>query len=91
MARRDFTFRYAQRHGSFSGFAPYASDALQLLAGAARLASSVDRGRLRAYLQTQVTEGIAGGYAFAPIRHGGMERDSLGVYVVSQGGWTPYS
>lgn len=48
-------------------------------------------GRLRAYLQTEVTEGIAGGYAFAPIRHGGMERDSLGVYVVTQGTWTPYA
>ncbi|MEU2612691.1 ABC transporter substrate-binding protein [Micromonospora sp. NPDC007271] len=91
LARRDFTFRYIQRHGSFSGFAPYGSDAVQLLASAARAASSVDRGRLRAYLQTQVTEGIAGGYAFAPIRHGGMERDSLGVYVVSQRAWTRYS
>jgi branched-chain amino acid transport system substrate-binding protein len=91
VARRDFTFRYLQRHGSFSGFAPYASDALQLLASAARMASSVDRGRLRAYLQTQVAEGIAGGYAFAPIRHGGMEPDSLGVYVVSQGSWMPWS
>ncbi|MFD2766893.1 ABC transporter substrate-binding protein [Micromonospora eburnea] len=91
LARRDFTYSYIQRHGTFSGFAPYASDALQLLAGAARSAGSVDRGRLRAYLQTQVTEGIAGGYAFAPIRHGGMERDSLGVYVVSQAAWTRYS
>ncbi|MFR9776989.1 ABC transporter substrate-binding protein [Micromonospora sp. MS34] len=91
MARRDFTFRYLQRHGSFSGFAPYASDALQLLASAARTASSVDRGRLRAYLQTQVTEGITGGYAFAPIRHGGMEPDSLGVYVVNHGSWAPWS
>jgi len=91
LARRDFTYRYIQRHGSFSGFAPYGSDAVQLLAAAARSASSVDRGRLRAYLQTQVTEGIAGGYAFAPIRHGGMERDSLAVYVVSRAAWTRYS
>ncbi|MFU8870720.1 ABC transporter substrate-binding protein [Micromonospora sp. SL4-19] len=91
LARRDFIYRYAALHGSFSGFAPYGSDAIQLLASAAGTASSVDRGRLRAYLQTQVTEGIAGAYAFAPIRHGGMERDSLGVYTVSQGAWTPYS
>lgn len=90
-ARRDFTSRYVQRHGTFSGFAPYASDALQLLVGAARAASSVDRGRLRAYLQNQVVEGIAGAYAFAPIRHGGMEPDSLGVYVVSRGSWTPWA
>ncbi|MGW5671185.1 ABC transporter substrate-binding protein [Micromonospora sp. NPDC003776] len=90
-ARRDFTSRYTQRHGTFGGFAPYGADALQLLVGAARAASSVDRGRLRAYLQNQVTEGIAGAYAFAPIRHGGMEPDSLGVYVVSRGSWTPWA
>ncbi|MEU8259025.1 ABC transporter substrate-binding protein [Micromonospora sp. NPDC048999] len=91
LARRDFTFRYIQQHGTFSGFAPYGSDAIHLLATAARAATSVDRGRLRAYMQNQVAEGIAGGYAFAPIRHGGMERDSLGVYVVSLGTWTRYS
>ncbi|WP_319459038.1 hypothetical protein [Micromonospora sp. RTP1Z1] len=32
----------------------------------------------------KVTEGIAGGYTFAPIRHIGVERDS-------QGTWTPYA
>ncbi|MEH1054814.1 ABC transporter substrate-binding protein [Micromonospora sp. CPCC 206171] len=91
LARREFVFRYIHEYGGFSGFAPYASDALQLIADAARLASSVDRGRLRAYLQTQVTEGMAGWYAFAPIRHGGMERDSLGVYQLTQGSWARVS
>ncbi|MEU5786471.1 ABC transporter substrate-binding protein [Micromonospora purpureochromogenes] len=91
LARRELVFRYIHEYGGFSGFAPYASDALQLIANAARLASSVDRGRLRAYLQTQVTEGMAGWYAFAPIRHGGMERDSLGVYQLSQGSWARVS
>ncbi|WP_326562520.1 ABC transporter substrate-binding protein [Micromonospora sp. NBC_01796] len=91
LARRDFVFRYIQAHGSFSGFAPYASDAVHLITAAARLANSVDRGRLRVYLARQVTEGIAGSYAFAPIRHGGMEPDSLGVFTVSRGEWTRIS
>ncbi|WP_238451625.1 ABC transporter substrate-binding protein [Micromonospora sp. 4G55] len=91
LARRELVFRYIHEYGGLSGFAPYASDALQLIADAARLASSVDRGRLRAYLQTQVTEGMAGWYAFAPIRHGGMERDSLGVYQLTQGSWARVS
>ncbi|MEU5938416.1 ABC transporter substrate-binding protein [Micromonospora sp. NPDC047548] len=91
LERRNFVLRYIQQYGGFSGFAPYASDALQLIADAARLASSVDRGRLRAYLQTQVTEGLAGWYAFAPIRHGGMERDSLGVYQLTQDSWARVS
>ncbi|MGR6317163.1 ABC transporter substrate-binding protein [Micromonospora soli] len=89
--RRDFTYRYLQRHGSFKGFAPYASDALRLLVSSARMATSLDRGRIRAFLQTQVLEGIAGAYAYAETRHGGMEPDSLGVYVVDKASWTRYA
>ncbi|WFE38370.1 ABC transporter substrate-binding protein [Micromonospora sp. WMMD998] len=91
VARRDFDYRYTQRHGTSVGFAPYAADALHLLAAAAREATSLDRGRLRAFLQTQMVEGIAGGYAFTPDHHGGMEADSLGVYRVSQSSWTRYA
>ncbi|GIG85688.1 ABC transporter substrate-binding protein [Plantactinospora endophytica] len=89
--RRDFIYRYIHLHGSFSGFAPYASDSLRLVVNAARLGKSVDRGRLRAYLGTQITEGIAGAYSFAPIRHGGMEPDSLGVFTVVSGSWSRVS
>jgi branched-chain amino acid transport system substrate-binding protein len=89
--RRDFVFRYVQRHGSFSGFAPYGADALRLIANSARFANSVDRGRLRAYLESQSVEGLVGSYAFTPIRHGGMEADSLGVFTVSQGAWSRIS
>ncbi|MDG4802987.1 ABC transporter substrate-binding protein [Micromonospora sp. WMMD980] len=91
VARRDFDYRYTRKHGTSVGFAPYAADALQLLAAAARKATSLDRGRLRAFLQTQMSEGIAGGYAFTANRHGGMEADSLGVYRVIQGGWSRYA
>ncbi|MET8906722.1 ABC transporter substrate-binding protein [Micromonospora sp. NPDC004551] len=90
LERRDFVNRYTQRYGTSPSFAPYASDALQLVAASARLAASLDRGRLRAFLQTQVAEGIAGGYAFTEARHGGMEPDSLAAYVVAQGSWRLY-
>ncbi|MEU0151602.1 ABC transporter substrate-binding protein [Micromonospora fulviviridis] len=91
LERRDFNYRYTQRYGASNTSAPYASDALQLIAASARMAASLDRGRLRAFLQTQVAEGIAGGYAFTPSRHGGMEPDSLAVYVVAQGAWRLYA
>lgn len=90
-ARKEFANRYLQRHDNFTGFAPYASDALQLLVAAARMATNVDRGRLRAFLQAQVVEGMAGAYAFTPTRHGGMEPDSLGVYQIHQGTWERYA
>ncbi|MEU6073028.1 ABC transporter substrate-binding protein [Micromonospora sp. NPDC047074] len=89
--RKEFVYRYVQLHGGFNGFAPYASDAVQLIADAARLSTSVDRGRLRAFLQNQVTEGMAGMYSFAPIRHGGMDQGSLGIYTVNAGAWTRVS
>ncbi|MFI7425746.1 ABC transporter substrate-binding protein [Micromonospora sp. NPDC049836] len=91
VARKDFTYRYLRRHASYTGFAPYASDGLQLLVSAARMATNVDRGRLRAFLQAQVVEGMAGAYAFTPTRHGGMEPDSLGIYQVHQGIWERYA
>ncbi len=90
-AYRDLVSQYIRRHGAYSGFAPYASDALLLITTAARLADSVDRGRLRAYLQNQITDGMAGMYSFTPIRHSGMERDSLGVYRVDGGAWNRLS
>jgi branched-chain amino acid transport system substrate-binding protein len=91
LAQRDFIYRYLQRYGQYHGFAPYASDGLELVAAAARLADSLDRGRIRAFLETQVIEGMAGWYAFTPTRHGGMEADSLAVFTVTQRAWTRIS
>jgi branched-chain amino acid transport system substrate-binding protein len=91
LSRRDFVYRYAQQYGSFSGFAPYASDALTLITLAAAAAGSGDREQLRTALEQQVVEGIVGTYAYSAERHGGMEPDSLGVFTVSQGDWTRVS
>ncbi|MFF5174332.1 ABC transporter substrate-binding protein [Micromonospora sp. NPDC000089] len=91
LARLDLTFQYLNRYGTYRGFAPYASDALTLLVEAARAASSLDRGRIRAYLRTEVIDGMAGSYAFEPSRHSGMNGGALGVYTVSRGSWTRYS
>ncbi|MEV4537389.1 ABC transporter substrate-binding protein [Asanoa sp. NPDC049518] len=85
--RRDFIYRYIQKHGAFRGFAPYSSDAVRLIANAARLGRSVDRGRIRVYLENLITEGIAGSYEFQPINHGGMADDSLAVFQVTGGAW----
>ncbi|SNT19224.1 branched-chain amino acid transport system substrate-binding protein [Asanoa hainanensis] len=85
--RRDFIYRYIQKHGAFRGFAPYSSDAVRLLANAARLGRSVDRGRIRVYLENLITEGIAGSYEFQPIKHGGMTADSLAIFQATNGAW----
>lgn len=89
--RRDFIYRYIQKHGAFRGFAPYSSDAVRLIANAARLGRSVDRGRVRVYLENLIAEGIAGSYDFQPIKHGGMTSDSLAVFKVTSRAWTRIS
>jgi branched-chain amino acid transport system substrate-binding protein len=89
--RRDFIYRYIQKHGAFRGFAPYTSDAVRLIANAARLGRSVDRGRIRVYMENLVTEGIAGSYDFQPLYHGGMTPDSLAIFEVTGGAWVRYS
>ncbi|GAB7042035.1 MULTISPECIES: ABC transporter substrate-binding protein [Catenuloplanes] len=85
--RRDLIQRYVTQYGSFKGFAPYAGDGISLLIQAAFQAKSVDRGRLRAYLERSSLEGMAGAYALTTIRHGGMEADSLGVFSVNLNSW----
>ncbi len=64
---------------------------MRLIANAARLGRSVDRGRVRVYLESLVAEGIAGSYDFQPINHGGMTADSLAVFKVTNYAWTRIS
>lgn len=89
--RRAFVLRYVQVHGRFAGFAPYASDALALVVAATRTAGAVNRGRIRAALETTTLDGIAGSYAFTAINHGGMASTSLALFTVTRGAWSRVS
>jgi branched-chain amino acid transport system substrate-binding protein len=86
-AARDFIYRYIQQHGAFSGFAPYAADALNLVALAARRGVNLDPQRMRGRLEAGAVEGIAGAYAFQPISHGGLEPDALVLFTAKDGTW----
>lgn len=86
-AARDFIYRYIQQYGAFSGFAPYAADALNLVAFAARRGVNVDPKRLRGRLEAGAVEGISGAYAFQPISHGGLEPDALVLFTAKRGAW----
>lgn len=91
LARRAFVFRYIQLYGSFKGFAPYGSDALTMIAAAARRAGNLEPGPLRDHLENMTIEGIAGSYAFSPEHHGGMGADSLALFTVERGAWSRVS
>jgi branched-chain amino acid transport system substrate-binding protein len=86
-AARAFIYRYIQRYGTFSGFAPYGADALTLVATAVRRAVSVDPQRVRGRLEAGAIEAISGAYNFRPISHGGLEPDALTLFVARHGTW----
>jgi branched-chain amino acid transport system substrate-binding protein len=86
-AARDFIYRYIQQYGTYGGFAPYAADALNLVAIAVKRAVNVDPQRLRGRLEGGAVEGIAGAYAFQPISHGGLEPDALVLFAARNGAW----
>ncbi|GIH10819.1 branched-chain amino acid ABC transporter [Rhizocola hellebori] len=86
-AARDFIYRYIQQYGAFSGFAPYAADALNLVAFAARRGVNLEPQRLRGRLEAGAVEGITGAYAFQPISHGGLEPDALVLFTAKGGNW----
>lgn len=87
LAPRRFVERYTHRYGSFSGLAPYASDALDLVVSAATRAGSPTPGRLRDALETTRHDGIAGSYSFSPTNHGGLAVDRLVIFRCRQGRW----
>jgi len=84
---RLFISRYNQEYGSFSGCAPYAADALALVAAAARRVSTVEPRRLRGALESTPYDGVAGAYGFSPIDHGGMAPEVLSIFQAKSGAW----
>ncbi len=73
---------------SFSGFASYAADALNLIVAAMQKADSLDRDKIRDALETLQFTGATGSYSFGPDNHGGVRPDSLKLLVVKGGKWT---
>jgi branched-chain amino acid transport system substrate-binding protein len=91
VAQRDFFDQYTRLFGSFSCLSVYGADALNLLAGAASRAGSSDRLRIRNGLESTPFDGLAGGYVFSTIQHGGVQHDSLRVFEIEQSGWVQLS
>jgi branched-chain amino acid transport system substrate-binding protein len=87
LRQRDFFDQYTRLYGAFSMLGVYAADALNLLVTAAGLGNSGARPRIRNELESTPFEGLAGGYVFSTVRHGGVQPDALGLYQLGQAGW----
>lgn len=87
--QREFFEQYNVEYGNFSGFAPYAVDALRLLVAAIEKADSIDRTAIRDALEGMSYDGVTGRYEFSADNHGGVTKDSLSLLVVRDGVWVP--
>jgi branched-chain amino acid transport system substrate-binding protein len=87
LAQKEFFTRYTQRHGTYSGYASYSADALNLMTEAIRTAGSTDGPRVRDALERLSYDGLTGSFQFSPTNHGGASGDGLTVLTVRRGGW----
>lgn len=87
--QREFFDQYTAKYGNFSGFAPYAADALRLIVAAIEKAGSLDRKAIRDALETLQYDGVTGRYEFSASNHGGVMKESLALLVVRDGVWVP--
>jgi len=87
--QREFFQQYSAKYGNFSGFAPYAADALRLIVAAIEKAGSLDRTAIRDAMEQLTYDGVTGRYEFSPENHGGVTKDSLILLTVRNGTWEP--
>lgn len=87
LKRKDFFADYSQRYGTYSGFASYSADALQLVVEAIKKAKSTDRNKIRDALETLEYDGLTGNFRMSPTDHHGLDDDSMTVMTVRNGGW----
>lgn len=87
-AEKTFFTDYTRQYGNFSGFAPFAADALTAIADAISKSGQDDRESIRNALENLQFDGANGTYAFSSQNHGGVGADSLTLLTVKNGTWT---
>ncbi len=87
LAQKEFFTKYTQRHGTYSGYASYGADALNLMVAAIKKANDTDGQKIRDALESLSYDGLGGSYQFGPGNHGGASGDGLTVLTVQRGAW----
>jgi branched-chain amino acid transport system substrate-binding protein len=87
LAQKEFFTKYTQKHSTFSGYASYSADALNILIEGIRKAGSTDRQRVRDEMEQLSYDGLTGSFQFSPSNHGGASGDGLTILTVRNGGW----
>lgn len=85
---KNFFTEYSAKYGGFSGFAPMAADALNLIIAAIKKGGSADPQDIQKSLENLSYDGAFGTYQFSPTNHGGVSESSLTVLQVKNGTWS---
>jgi len=87
LRQKEFFRNYSQRYGQFSGFAPFAADALNMFIEAMEKSNSTDPTKIRDAIEGNSFDGLTGRFQFTDKYHGGVDPSSLTVLTVRNGGW----
>jgi len=85
---KNFFTEYSAKYGNFSGFAPMAADALNLIVAGIKKAGSADSQDIQKAMENLDYDGTFGTYQFSPSNHGGVNESSLTVLQVKNGTWS---
>ncbi|WP_249715004.1 ABC transporter substrate-binding protein [Rhizomonospora bruguierae] len=86
-ARKAWFRDYASRYGTYSAFASFAADAVQLVVDAADRVSPGDREALREALESAQLEGLSGPIRMTAANHSGLMPQALTTLVASGDRW----
>jgi len=85
-ARKQWFRDYTSRHGTYSGVASLAADAVSVLADAIAR-GGVERGALRDAIETTQLDGMSGAIRITPDNHSGLMPQALTLLVARSGRW----
>jgi branched-chain amino acid transport system substrate-binding protein len=86
-ARKQWFRDYTARYGSYSGFASFAADAVQLITNGLVRSPDADRGSMRDVIETSQFDGLSGPIRMTPDNHSGLMPQALSVLVAEGGRW----
>ncbi len=86
-AQKDWYKAYTSEYRTYSGFASFAADAVQMIANAVHDTNGTDPQKIRDDLDKMSLDGMTGPIKMTSTDHSGLQPDALKILVVRNGEW----
>ncbi len=78
---------YSAAYGTYSGFASFGADAVQMIADAVKSTGTTDPDKIRDALEKAQLDGMTGPIKMTAENHSGLQAEALKIVVVRNGEW----